>query len=59
MGEALIEEDAGVLLILSTGDVYRDNVLAWKNTVTAGYRGDSVYATLAHFVRALIDKTEF
>jgi predicted dehydrogenase len=59
MGEALLEGDAGVLLILSTGDVYRDNVLAWKNNVTAGYRGDSVYATLAHFVRALIEKTPF
>jgi predicted dehydrogenase len=59
MGEALLEGDAGVLLILSTGDVYRDNVLAWKNNVSTGYRGDSVYATLAHFVRALIGKTAF
>ena len=59
MGEALLEGDGGVLLILSTGDVYRDNVLTWKNTVSAGYRGDSVHATQAHFVRALVEKREF
>src|SRR5208282_4460840 len=40
MGEALLEGDAGALLILGTGDVYRDNVLAWKNNISTGYRGD-------------------
>jgi predicted dehydrogenase len=59
MGEALLEGDAGVLLIMSTGDVYRDNVLASKNNVSTGYRGDSVYATLVHFTRSLIEKTPF
>lgn len=59
MGEALFDGDAGVLMILSTGDVYRDNRLVWKNTVSTGYRGDSVYATLAHFIRSLIGNTEF
>ena len=59
MGEALLEGDGGVLLILSTGDVYRDNVLTWKNTVSAGYRGDSVHATQAHFIRILMEKREF
>jgi predicted dehydrogenase len=59
MGEALFEGDAGVLTILSTGDVYRDNVPAWKNDVATGYRGDSVYATQAHFIRSLLEKTPF
>jgi len=42
-----------------TGDVYRNNVLAWKNDVTAGYRGDSVRATQAHFISCLKDNSAF
>jgi predicted dehydrogenase len=32
---------------------------AWKNDVATGYRGDSVYATQAHFIRSLLGKTPF
>jgi hypothetical protein len=39
--------------------VYRNNVLAWKNDVTAGYRGDSVRATQAHFISCLKDGSAF
>ncbi len=59
MGEALFEGDSGALLLLNTGDIYRDNVLAWKNDVTVGYRGDSVYATQEHFITSLLNKTPF
>lgn len=53
MGDAFFEGEAGVLSILATGDVLRNNALAWKNNVTDGYRGDSVRATQAHFISGL------
>jgi predicted dehydrogenase len=59
MGDAFFEGELGTLSILSTGDVYRDNVLVWKNQVTSGPLGDSVRATLAHFISCLKDGTPF
>jgi D-apiose dehydrogenase len=53
MGDAFFEGELGTISITTTGDVYRDNVLAWKNDVTSGYRGDSVRATQAHFISCL------
>jgi len=49
-GDAVIEGEAGTISIRSTGDVYHNQSLAWKNEVSAGYRGDSVRACQAHFV---------
>jgi predicted dehydrogenase len=59
MGDAFFEGELGAISIAATGDVYRDNALAWKNDVTAGYRGDSVRATQAHFVSCLKDGSSF
>jgi predicted dehydrogenase len=59
MGDAFFEGELGTLSVLATGDVYRDNVLVWKNEVTAGRLGDSVRATLAHFISCLKDGTPF
>jgi predicted dehydrogenase len=59
MGEAVFEGDSAALWIPSTGDIYRNGVLAWRNDVSTGYRGDSVYATLVHFARSLIENTPF
>jgi predicted dehydrogenase len=53
MGDAFFEGEGGVLSIPATGDVYRDNVLVWKNEFTAGRLGNSVWATLAHFISCL------
>lgn len=53
MGSALIQGETGRLLVLATGDVYRDGELVWRNTVTEGYKGDSVRATQQHFVDCL------
>jgi predicted dehydrogenase len=53
MGDAFFEGETGTITIQGTGDVYRNNVPAWKNDVTAGYRGDSVRATQAHFIACL------
>lgn len=59
MGDAFFEGERGTISIPATGDVYRDRVLAWKNDVTEGYRGDSVRATQAHFISCLKDGTDF
>jgi predicted dehydrogenase len=53
MGDAFFEGELGTISIQGTGDVYRNHVLAWKNDITAGYRGDSVRATQAHFISCL------
>ena len=34
-------------------EYFRRKLLAWKNDITAGYRGDSVRATQAHFISCL------
>lgn len=59
MGDAFFEGENGVLSVLSTGDVWRNNELVWRNDVTDGYRGDSVRATQAHFVACLKDGSPF
>ncbi len=59
MGDAFFEGELGTLSILATGDVYRDNIRVWTNRVTAGCLGDSVRATLEHFIRCLKDGTPF
>jgi predicted dehydrogenase len=59
MGEAFFEGSAGYLLIVGTGEVYLNNKPVWKNTVVAGYRGDSVYATQAHFISCLRTGSSF
>jgi D-apiose dehydrogenase len=50
MGDAFFEGEEGCLRILPTGDVWLGSKLIWKNEVTAGYRGDSVRTTQAHFI---------
>jgi D-apiose dehydrogenase len=59
MGDAFFEGEGGVISILATGNVYRDNALAWKNDVTIGCLGDSVRATQAHFISCLKDGIPF
>jgi predicted dehydrogenase len=58
-GDAVFEGEAGTISILSTGDVYRNHSLVWRNDVTTGYRGDSVAATQAHFIACLQSQTPF
>ncbi len=59
MGEAFFEGEQGVLSVLATGDLYRNNVKVWKNEVTGGPLGDSVWATQNHFIHCLEDGSEF
>jgi predicted dehydrogenase len=53
MGNAFFEGELGTISIQGTGDVYRNQVLAWKNEINVGYRGDSVRAAQAHFISCL------
>ena len=53
MGDALFEGDEGFLTISGSGDVYLGSEKVWTNTVTTGYRGDSVLATQRHFIECL------
>lgn len=59
MGDAFFDGDEGTLRILPTGDVHLGNREVWRNDVTAGYRGDSVRATLQHFISSLRAGTPF
>jgi predicted dehydrogenase len=59
MGDAFFEGEQGVISILATGDVYRNNVKVWKNEVTGGPLGDSVWATQAHFISCLKNGSAF
>ncbi|HUJ20568.1 MAG TPA: Gfo/Idh/MocA family oxidoreductase [Bryobacteraceae bacterium] len=59
MGDAFFEGELGAISIPATGDVFLNNVLAWKNDVTVGYRGDSVRATEAHFISCLKNGSPF
>lgn len=53
LGDAEFEGQAGVLSVAASGDVYRNGRLVWRNTVSQGYRGDSVHATQSHFIQCL------
>jgi D-apiose dehydrogenase len=59
MGEAFFEGELGTLSVLATGDVYRDKIRVWKNEATVGCLGNSVRATLAHFISCLQDGAPF
>ena len=59
MGDAFFEGEQGRVSILPTGDVCLGNQLVWRNNVTAGYRGDSVRATQAHFISCLREGAPF
>ncbi len=64
LGDAFFEGDEGMLWLDPTGTVlHRDATgkqrMAWQNTITVGYRGDSVRATQQHFIECLRSGAEF
>ena len=59
MGNAFFEGELGTLSTLATGDVFHNNVRVWRNNITTGCLGDSVWATQAHFISCLKDGTPF
>ncbi len=59
LGDAVFEGDEGLLYVAPSGDVLLGGETIWKNTVTAGYRGDSVRATQEHFIDCLLNGRPF
>jgi len=60
MGDAIFEGEGGAILVLATGDVYKNNVLVWRNEIPRTlYGGDCVRATQAHFISCLKDGSPF
>jgi D-apiose dehydrogenase len=53
LDEATFEGDLGSIRITNSGEVWSGNRKIWSNDFTKGYRGDSVYATQAHFIDCL------
>jgi D-apiose dehydrogenase len=51
--EACFEGESGSIRITGRGDIWLGLKKIWTNNVVEGYRGDSVYATQAHFVDCL------
>ena len=51
--EATFEGDSGSIRINRLGEIWSGEEKIWTNDQMDGYRGDSVYATLAHFIDCL------
>jgi predicted dehydrogenase len=51
--EASFEGESGSIRITARCDIWSGSKKIWTNDVVSGYRGDSVYATQAHFVDCL------
>lgn len=51
--EDIFEGDAGSIRITSLGEIWSGHEKIWTDDFSTGYRGDSVYAALAHFIHCL------
>ena len=51
--EATFEGDSGSIRINRLGEIWSGEEKIWTNDQVQGYRGDSVYATQAHFIDCL------
>jgi predicted dehydrogenase len=51
--ESLFEGEEGSIRISAGGEIWSGHKKIWTQDFSTGYRGDSVYNTLAHFVQCL------
>jgi predicted dehydrogenase len=51
--EATFEGESGSIRITNLGEIWSGHQKIWTDDFTSGYRGDSVYATQAHFIDCL------
>jgi predicted dehydrogenase len=51
--EAIIAGDAGTIRVSSSGEIWSGQDKIWTEEKGQGYRGDSVYASQAHFIDCL------
>ena len=53
LDEAIFEGDSGSIRVCARGEICAGNRKIWSDDFSRGYRGDSVYAALAHFIHCL------
>jgi D-apiose dehydrogenase len=53
LDDAIFEGDSGAIRVCARGEIWAGARKIWTDDFTAGYRGDSVYATLTHFIQCL------
>jgi D-apiose dehydrogenase len=51
--EAIFEGDPGTIRAISLGEIWSGQQRIWTDDQVKGYRGDSVYASQAHFIHCL------
>jgi D-apiose dehydrogenase len=51
--EAIFEGDSGTIRVSSLGEIWSGQQRIWTDDQVKGYRGDSVYASQAHFIDCL------
>jgi hypothetical protein len=51
--EGIFEGESGSIRITNLGEIWSGHQKLWTADLTKGYRGDSVYATQAHFIDCL------
>ena len=59
MGNCCIEGEAGRLQINAVGSLSLGPEVVWRAPPELGYKGDSVYATQAHFLECLLKGSDF
>jgi predicted dehydrogenase len=53
LDEAIFEGDLGTIRVSSLGEIWSGEQRIWTDDKVKGYRGDSVYASQAHFIDCL------
>lgn len=53
LDEAIFEGDSGAIRVSARGEIWAGGRKIWADESSHGYRGDSVYAALAHFIECL------
>jgi len=53
MDDAIFEGESGAIHLSPLGEIWSGHQKIWSAKFSVGYRGDSVYATLAHFMGCL------
>ena len=53
LDEAIFEGDLGTIRVSSLGEIWSGEQKIWTDDQVKGYRGDSVYASQAHFIDCL------
>lgn len=53
LDEAVFDGDAGSIRVSAAGEIWSGHTKVWTDDFSKGYRGDSVYSALNHFISCL------